>query len=284
MRRFRLIGLCLAAVFALVALASASASAEVTDPALYQCGAAVKNAETKHYTGKYNNKTCTEVNAKGEGKYEFEPWRVGSKETGGKKGKIKKFKSKGKHGANLEVYPVGGVACTNTTDTGEFSSPKTAKNIKVIFTGCKFSSIACQSAGAAAGEIRTNPLQGEVGYLNAAEHKVGIDLTAEEGYGGVSAVFACGSEAGEFVHLEVTGSVVGEVLPQSVNKWTNLAVIEFRQTFGKQLPEKLEGMPKDVLESGFCKAIKHSCTTEEVIQSGEETLAEGKGETLFLKA
>jgi hypothetical protein len=278
MRLLKIMGLCLVAAFALAAATAGAASAEL--PALYQCGAAVKNAE-KHYTGGYDNKTCSTVNAKHEGKYEFEEWRVGSKETGGKKGKVKKFKSKGKHPANLEVYPVGGVACTDTVATGEFSGPKNAKNINVTFTGCKFSSISCHSEGAAAGEIKTNPLVAEIGYLNKATKKVGFDIKAETGT--INAIVICGGLPGEYVKLEVTGSAVGEVV-SPVNVFTNLAVLEFEQTFGKQKWTKLEGMPEDVLFTGFCKSIGHVCATEETIQSGESTRNEGKGETLELKA
>ena len=142
MRLLKTMGLGLLAAFALSAVAAGTAAAE--EPALYQCGAAVKNATTKKYEGKYE-KGCKTLNAKGEGKYEFEEWRLGSKTTGGKKGKAKKFKSKGSPPGTLEVPHVSTVECAHTKDEGEFSGPKNAKNIKATFTGCKASSEPCQN-------------------------------------------------------------------------------------------------------------------------------------------
>ena len=67
MRRISIVGLLLAAVFALSALASSSALA-AGGPEYLACGKAAKSG--KKYTGKYANKTCSEVSATSEGKYE----------------------------------------------------------------------------------------------------------------------------------------------------------------------------------------------------------------------
>ena len=259
-----------------------TAGASASDPALYQCGAAAKNAE-KHYTGAYE-KGCKTLNPKHEGKYEFEEWKLGTKENKlGKKGKVKKFKTKGKHDANLEVPVAGGIHCANTEASGEFTGPKTAKLAPVVFTGCKYSLYSCQS-GAKAGEIVTNPLQGDLGYLDASKHKVGVDLKAEEGYGGVNAEFTCGSEAGEYFRFQVSGSVVGEVV-SAANVFTKVAALKFDQAASKQKWTKLEGQMEDVLITEWCSAIGKACEpNKEPVVSGEETFAEGKGEELYLKA
>ncbi len=68
MKRIKIVGLCLVAVFAFTAVAAASASAE---PTYKTCVKAAKNAEKK-YTGGYNDKACSEVNSAGEGKYAAE--------------------------------------------------------------------------------------------------------------------------------------------------------------------------------------------------------------------
>ncbi len=66
MKSMRILGLCLAAVFALSAIAVSSAAA--AQPEYKTCGKATKIVKT--YTGKYTDKNCSEVNAKSEGKYE----------------------------------------------------------------------------------------------------------------------------------------------------------------------------------------------------------------------
>ncbi len=65
MRSIKIVGLCLIAVFAFSAVAAGSAFA--SEPTYLHCGKAAKVG--KKYTGGYNNKTCTEVNGAGEGKY-----------------------------------------------------------------------------------------------------------------------------------------------------------------------------------------------------------------------
>jgi hypothetical protein len=278
MRLLRLMGLGLLAAFVLATAAASGASA--SEPALWQCGAAVKNATTKKYEGKYE-KGCKTLNAKGEGKYEFEEWRLGSKTTGGKKGKAKKFKSKGSPPGTLEVPHVSTVECAHTYDEGEFTGPKTAGNIKARFTGCKASSEACQS-GSTTGEIITNVLKGEIGYIKGdkATHKVGVDIKAQSGE--VLAELTCGLPPAPILRLRVTGSLIGEVAP--VNAWSKEATINFEQVGGKQKIQELEGMTEpDVLLTAYCKA-KEPCTPVEPTESGESVKGVGKGEELYLKA
>jgi hypothetical protein len=136
-----------------------------------------KSKVTKKYEGKYNDKKCSSKNEAGEGKYELKEGV----------GKGKTLKAKG-GGANLEVPGVGGVSCTKSSATGKFTSPKTAGDILVTFTGCEISRIKCETT-ATEGEIKTNALKGSVGYLNAP-------------------TIHC-----QDLLLNVTGSVVGEVVP-----------------------------------------------------------------------
>jgi hypothetical protein len=65
MKHLRILGMALVAVLALAAVAASAASA--SQPEYLKCGKATKVGKT--YTGGFNNKLCTEVNGKSEGKY-----------------------------------------------------------------------------------------------------------------------------------------------------------------------------------------------------------------------
>lgn len=259
MKRIRMMGACLVAVFALAAVASASASA--AEPALWECGKTVK--VEKKYTGKYNNKTCTEENTKSEGKYEL---REGI-------GKGKAFKGKGK-GANLEIQGVGGVACTSSSDAGKFTGPKTAGGVSVTFKGCELLHHQCENT-ATPGEVKTNLLKGEVGYIEGGKetHQVGVSLTAETGL--YEAEFHCAE-----LELRVSGSVIG-LVTSPANVFTKEATLLFQQSGGTQALKKLEGGPEVSL---FAEARSGGGEWGAPAESGESDEVTNKGETLELKA
>ncbi|MGO9490061.1 MAG: hypothetical protein ACLQBB_13675 [Solirubrobacteraceae bacterium] len=265
MRRVKTILVAAIAIVAFAAVAASSASA--AEPALYECAKATKNAE-KHYTGEYNNKTCSEVNAKHEGKYELQEWNLTSK-----KGKIKAFKGKGK-GANLEVKELGGISCTSSSDTGEFTGPKSASKVLVTFKGCELAHHQCENT-ATLGEIKTNALKGEIGYIEGgrAKHEVGVALSAETGL--YEAEFKCGE-----LELRVSGAVIG-LVTSTQNAFTNEATLLFQQSAGEQRLKKLEGGPTDVL---LTETRKVGGEYSGAAESGEATETTGKGETLELKA
>ncbi len=250
MKRMRIMGLCLVAVFALAAVAVSSASAA---PTYYEC-AKVKG-------GKYEDKACSKLagSEKGE-KYELQPGR----------GKNKAFKGKGK-AATLYTPAVGGeVKCGTSKDEGFINASFTGQEkVKVVFGKCTSLGKNCSSPGAKKGEIKTNPLSGTLGYISKTGPKVGVSLTGEGGK--PSAEFNC-----EGLEIVTTGSVIGEITGD-VNKFNK----ESTDTFvvngsGVQIPTKFEGGPTEVLES----TINGSGPFE----SGEETTVVNKGETLEIKA
>lgn len=260
MRYARVIGACMIAAFALAAVAAASASA--AEPALYECAKAAKSG--KKYTGGYNNKTCSEANATHEGKYELKEGI----------GKGKAFKGKGGT-ANLEIQSVGGVSCTSSSDTGKFTGPKTGGNIVVVFEGCELLHHPCTNTSKS-GEIKTNPLKGEVGYIEGgkAAHEVGVELSAESGP--YEAEFRCAE--GEF---RVSGGVIGLVTSPK-NVFTKEAGFLFQQSAGVQKYKKLEGGPEVNLWTETSSIGANQWT--EPLQSAESTESTGKGEELELKA
>lgn len=281
MRNLRILGVALAAAFALAAIGTATASAAL--PEVLQCGHAKLVA--KKYTGKYDNSKCvppkteTEKKAveKGEGKYEIEPWNLGSKtEKTGKEGVVKTFT--GKSGiAFLEIYHLGPVKCTKGSDTGQATGPKTVGNITVIFTGCELTKNTCSNT-TKAGEIKTKPLKGTIGYFDEefklpVTKAVGIELSAEEP-GGYLAEFSCST-----VKLRVSQSVIGEVKPP-YNVFTKEVKLSFRQASGEQAIQSFEGEAKaNLLTETF-----NGNEWNPGVESGQSGEAVNKGEELELEA
>jgi large repetitive protein len=101
-------------------------------------------------------------------------------------------------GKPLKLETVGkhSVTCTGASAAGEVSGLSTIAIERVTLTGCSAGSLGpCQSVEAAAGEIRTNALAGQLGETSVnetlpAKDKVGIELRAAEG--DALAGFRCG--------------------------------------------------------------------------------------------
>jgi hypothetical protein len=257
MTRMRIMGLSLAAVFAMAAMATASASAA---PSFYECAKVAKVG--KFYTGKYNDKNCTEVNSESHGKYELVAGV----------GKGKAFKGKGA-GAVLHTPAVGGeVTCKGSKDEG-FNTLTGQDKVKVTFTGCVSLAKPCNSPGAKKGEIKTNPLSGTLGYISATGPKVGVSLTGEGGL--PSAEFACGTGAGS-LNIVTTGAVIGEITGD-VNHINKEATDSFTVT-----GEGFQSVTS--FEDGSTQVLETSINGSPNFQSGEQTTTVNKGEALEIKA
>jgi hypothetical protein len=250
MKRIKIMGLCLVAVFALAAAAAASASAA---PTYYECKKGAKGS------GIYSDKKCSVNVGPGNGKYTLVPGR----------GKNKVFKGKG-GAATLYTPAVGGeVKCATSKDEGFVNASFTGQEkVKVTFGKCVSLGKNCSSSGAKKGEIKTNPLSGTLGYISATGPSVGVSLTGEGGK--PSAEFNC-----EGLEIVTTGSVIGPVTGD-INTFSKESTDTFKTASGVQVPTKFEGGPKEVLES----LINGSGPFE----SGEETTAKNKGEELEIKA
>ncbi len=182
MKRIRIVGLCLVAMFALSAVAAASASAE--EPEYMTC--------VKMKGGNYE-KGCGEKVLAGSGKAELEP--VASKT---------KFTSKSK----AATFTIGThkVTCKKDTDEGEFTTPGYDKE-KITFSGCILDGNKknpCESEGAPSGTIVTKELISQLVLLDEAETKVGVVLVGE--HLGEWAKFGCGSE-----EFSLVGAVLGSI-------------------------------------------------------------------------
>ena len=221
MKRIRIIGLSLVAVFAMSALVAASASAESL-PRYANCEKVAPIA--KKYHGEYANKDCeppkteTEKQAaeKDEGKYELTPW--GATET-------YKVTSTSKKSI-LDSY-IGGVLkykveCATDKDTGELSGEEADEEV-TTYTKCKGKeepggkAVPCENAG-----------------KETIKAEIHSELTFKEGKAFVSigskgpvylAEFKCGTNT-----LEIGGSAQGEVKPTTVNTCATTITTTFAPT------------------------------------------------------
>jgi hypothetical protein len=240
MKRISIVALCLAAAFALSAMAASSASAG-TD---YWCKAQKK--------GEYTNSTCTTKSSKPKkGKYELkvvsacEAQKKGeytnssctAKSSKPKKGKFEKTKGRGytSVGGKAELatpaFGPGKVICTANTDKGEYTGLTGKEDIdRVTFTGCEFEGLKCESAGenstpsGTPGVIITNLLDSRlvdnpetITFLNGetntvettgpAVGEVWEELTSSE-HQPYSSEFNCGG----VVFLRTTGQDTGVII------------------------------------------------------------------------
>ena len=236
MKRIKIAGLLLVALYALSVAAASALAAEYEGP--YQnkgpeVGECYKTVPVaKKYPGHYVSSKCIGAEAPG-GKYE---WRAGPV------GIDKQFTSKG---AKATLEGVGGekITCTAVTNVGEQVNAFRDTTV-VTFTGCQAVSLKakCQSAGQAAGVIVVE-LESHLGVIKAGTAttiSVGVDLTAL--HPPDVAKFECAG-----AEVIVTGSVIA---PETK---ADVVATAFKQTFkatkGKQAPESFEGGAKDTLNT-----------------------------------
>jgi hypothetical protein len=121
MKRIRIMGLCLIAVFAFSAMVATAAQAG-------EVGECVKAAKVgKFYTGGYTDKNCTVVSGTKTGKYEWSPGVA---------------PANAKFTASTKVATLasaaGTITCKKSTTAGEWTGLKTNHEV-ITFTSCKLS-------------------------------------------------------------------------------------------------------------------------------------------------
>ncbi len=143
---------------------------------------------------------------------------------------VKKLVTSEGGAAMLETVAGTKVTCKTIANSGTIPADgaNAVREATVTFTGCEAYGFKCKTAGAATGEVRTNLLKGQLGYLGAVESgKVGVDLVPETGE--LLAEISC---AGGFAKVKLRGDLIGEISPLNVaRKEFSLA---FRQATGKQ--------------------------------------------------
>ena len=220
-----------AAVIALGALSASSVAAAAKGPEYLGCGKAAK--VNKKYTGHYSNKTCSEVSATNEGKYE----RVADKFP-------VKLKSKF-GGATIYLYdPLehqieSEVPCENGTAAGTITGAREG-TLTLSYSGCSVPETfrngkkskfvgPCNSPGQGTGVVVTHTLTIKPVWLNESETVPGILLSAAEAGGAYEEVLCAGGE----VKVKQTGSLLGKVTP--AGELTKLLTVIFTasQTSGE---------------------------------------------------
>jgi hypothetical protein len=125
-------------------------------------------------------------------------------------------------GAGILFAPTGGeIKCTSDTDLGEIegaSGTDKVNNVVVIFTGCTFKILGetwkCKTAGAPnAEEVRTNALEGQLGYINKPAKTVGLVLKPKAP-NTVFATLECKTKAGTTTRkVEIKDEIIGAITP-----------------------------------------------------------------------
>jgi hypothetical protein len=279
MKRMRILGLCLVAVFAVGVVSAATASA--AEPGWYECAKAPKEGKT--YLGKYSDKACTSKVESG-GKYELQAGI----------GKGKAFKGKGGKAVLHNVIPGKGdikVECQSFKDEGKVAAPNIEFGVKSTFSKCKSLGAPCKTAGGKKETITTETLAGTLGYLNKAGKVVGADLASESAPGsGYVAQFECEGVAKVRVHGSVIGTVTGDI--NSINKesTTTFAVGPYLGELSPGYtplvnPPEFEGGSPDILLTELNgPETGNEWAPEGGLPSGQEGAAVNKGESLEIKA
>ncbi len=251
MKEIRIAGVCLVVAFALGAVAATSALA--TAPEYGRC---IKK-KTKSLPA-FSNSKCT-LEAKELAKANFE-WIPGAGKT--------KFETKGGVGV---LSAVGGdkVECKTESSSGEFfeGNNKEAGNMTIKFNECQSVSLPCKTPGAAEGELVTNNVEALVGWENKALKKTALEL--HPGKNVSSGLFI------EFTCSERTIKVKGAVLvPIKNDSMKTSEVLKFKDTKGKQKPEKWEeSSGKVILESSF-EGLPFEQAGQEIISTLKERAGE----------
>ncbi|MGP0102217.1 MAG: hypothetical protein ACLPUT_11440 [Solirubrobacteraceae bacterium] len=229
MKRIGIVGLCLAAMFALSAMGASSAFAG-------EYGVCAKAAKSgKKYTGKYLDKNCTKAATEGEiaegkkNKYEWDPYPgpAGTKWT---------YTSKSKT-AILEGA-AGDITCKASTDAGEVTGVKSDVDT-TTFTGCILSVTkeSCQNTATAGTIVTTHNVttlidHGETGD-SGKEPKEGEVWTQYTGEGTTGPEGTLASWECSGIPFTTNGSLSG-VTTEDVNVMSTKSKTTFNKEVGEQ--------------------------------------------------
>ena len=141
----------------------------------------------------------------------------------------------------------GSIKSSSNTGGGTLETP-TSGSAKTLFKGVEVEGfgLKCSSAGKGAGEVETEPLTEETGWISKTNNEAGVDFKPKSGE--FLAQFAC-----EGLNVKVKGSVIGHVTPLNVASLTSQLNLVPNKTPGKfrNEPSNFEGGPEDILRSSF---------------------------------
>jgi hypothetical protein len=234
--------LLLALALSAVTCASASASSPYEVKGLPEIGRCVKVAAGE---GVFKGGQCVTVDKTGLGLYKWLPLEPAEKLT---------FTGTGAASAITTIgHPQ--IKCSTAGLGGEWTGPKTS-TVTIEFHGCVNGLGKQCSSGTNTGEIKTLPLEGELGFIKnvVKEGKlivvVGLDLKPQPPLTAL-AIYECGSIT-ETARVE--GSVIGKIQP--IDKLTTTSNLVYStKSNGEQLYQKFEGGLKDTLSTTFTSGI-----------------------------
>jgi hypothetical protein len=268
MRRIRIVGLCLVAVFAMGAVFAGTASASLE---YGRCLKATPKALTNYDSAKCvklaSERTGTEAEKLSKGNFKWYP-AVGGEKPLEKAGFTAKLKPETI--ATLETKAGTKVTCKALLAAGKYTGLKTVQVNSLVFTGCESGGIKCNTAGKGTGEITVKELEGELGIITKGEttvkDKIGNVLWPKGGTptsGAEFVEFNCGG-----LTVNVKNSVIS---PVTANAMKSIATVKYTAAKGVQKPTKFTGGPNMFLESSFAKAAyEQSGQSATTLQTNEE--------------
>ena len=128
--------------------------------------------------------------------------------------------------------------CSGEHGSGTFTTSKTLGGVVLRFTGCEADGQPCSSKGLAAGEIQTEHLNGQVGWISASSKKVGIALNPAASNGPFME-YTCGTTP-----VTISGGVITAL---TVGKMVGSQTLKYSGKKGVQKPERFEGGARDTL-------------------------------------
>ena len=240
MRRIRIAGLCLVAVFALGAIVSGTASAAA--PEFGQC---LKKA-VKSLPGYSDSKCTKEATEAKKGTYEWVPCS---------RSRQKRVHDQRHHGdAGHQKWYLRDVLSEKSSGEYLVGGNNKQESTTVEFAGCVSSGFKCTTAGKAEGELVTNELIGEVGFENKAAKKTALKLEPAASAKGKFITFKC---VGLEVAVRGKGEEKGAGILVNIKNDTMTATetLKYKATKGVQKPVKWEGPnPKPT-----SKAVSKNC-------------------------
>jgi hypothetical protein len=162
--------------------------------------------------------------------------------------------------SKLEAGEVAITCKESKAEKGEITSVKVVSKLVVTFTGCEAETEGkkCKPNGET-GTIKTNELQGELGYLNKSAKTVGLELkpiaAAENVFVNLS------SKCLPLEHNSVENGIIGQITP--VNTASKTGKLEFK------IIERTQAIKE--IELGT-KKVKSVLTVFEIIEAPLETV------------
>ncbi len=216
-------------------------------PEIGRCMRVTPVMEGRHstYHGAYTTAHCTTTSATHEGKFE---WSAGPGTGGGFTGSAKsaRFETTGEVD---HLGPFSRIACAGSSESGEFTGPRTAV-ATLTFSSCVEvkSKATCQSTGEPAGTVQTGSLDGELGVIEGGEAPV-LGIAFRPHGSTVLAKIECGASA-----ISVEGGVIAQLKP--IDGMSSNHTLIYKGHEGAQSPAAFEGEAPQTLSVGDPMSLK----------------------------